>query len=191
LVKRFKESRRRHPIKTEGTILDDIKLERDILEPIKSVADIIIDTSELTVSDLKQKLLILLDEKSGLYDMVINLSSFGYKYGIPNDADIIFDVRFLPNPFYVNTLKYKTGLDKKVENYVLMWPNAVKFLEKFWELLEFVIPQYIKEGKKQLHISIGCTGGKHRSVVMIEKIAEKLRKENYKIFIKHRDIDKG
>ncbi len=189
LVSRFKETRRKHPLWEEGTVLDDIKRERELLEPIKNVADLIIDTTDTELKELRKKILLFAEEKESLKDMVIDVSSFGYKYGCPKDGDIVFDVRFLPNPFYVKELKHKTGLDKKVEDYVMMWPNTKRFLKKFMDLVEFILPQYIKEGKKQLHIAIGCTGGKHRSVVLSETIAEILKKDGYKVYIKHRDIE--
>jgi UPF0042 nucleotide-binding protein len=191
IVSRFKETRRKHPLGEEyGSIIEDIKKEKCMLDGIKQMADIIIDTSEITVRELREKILIAIDESESLRDIVINFSSFGYKYGIIKDADIIFDVRFLPNPFYVDTLKHKTGLDKKVESYVMMWPNSKKFIERFSDLISFTLPQYIKEGKSQLHIALGCTGGKHRSVVLAEYFSDWLKKNGYRVFVRHRDIEK-
>ncbi|MGM0607856.1 MAG: RNase adapter RapZ [Candidatus Muiribacteriota bacterium] len=191
IISRFKESRRTHPLGAQCNILEGLEEERKILKPVKERADVIIDTTETSVKELREKILIGIDEKAMLKDIAVNISSFGYKYGMVKDADIVFDVRFLPNPHYVESLKKKTGLDKKVENYVLMWPNTRRFVEKINDLIDFVLPLHIKEGKKQLHIAFGCTGGKHRSVTLAEHLGDRLKKEGYRLYIKHRDIEKN
>lgn len=190
IISRFKETRRKHPLGDNETIAEDISKEREYLDFLKEKADIIIDTTEISAKELREKILIKIDEKDALVDMAVVISSFGYKYGMIKDADVVFDVRFLPNPFYVDNLKKKTGLDKKVESYVMMWPNTKRFVEKFENLISFVLPLYVKEGKKQLHIAFGCTGGKHRSVTLAEHLSDFLKKDGYRVYTKHRDIEK-
>ncbi|MFA5479431.1 MAG: RNase adapter RapZ [Candidatus Muiribacteriota bacterium] len=190
IISRFKETRRKHPLGDNETIAEDISKEREYLSFLKEKADIIIDTTEISSKELREKILIKIDEKDALVDMAVVISSFGYKYGMIKDADVVFDVRFLPNPFYVDNLKKKTGLDKKVESYVMMWPNTKRFVEKFENLISFVLPLYVKEGKKQLHIAFGCTGGKHRSVTLAEHLSDFLKKDGYRVYTKHRDIEK-
>lgn len=191
LVKRYKESRRRHPLSdSEGSILEAIQKERDKLEDIKRYADFVIDTSNLSAKEFKDKLHeIFIDQKSE-ETMLINIMSFGFKYGIPLDADLVFDVRFIPNPFYVEELKLKTGKENDVKDYVLKWDVSKIFLKKLQDLILFLIPNYIEEGKSQLVIGIGCTGGKHRSVVIAEQLFSTVKRKGYNVSIFHRDIEK-
>ncbi|SJZ41695.1 RNase adapter RapZ [Selenihalanaerobacter shriftii] len=190
LIRRFKETRRRHPLAEEGRILDAIKLEREKLERLRGSADKIIDTSQLTIKELKKELKanftrIELNDKIN-----ISIISFGFKYGMPMDSDLMFDVRFLPNPHYVKSLRALTGNDKEVQDYILKWPVAKSFKDKFFDLIDFLVPQYIKEGKTHLAIAIGCTGGKHRSVTFTNKLSDFLKNKQYHVIIEHRDIDK-
>lgn len=190
LVRRFKETRRKHPLLAEQGVLESIIEERKRLEPLRGLASKIIDTSELTSQQLKQQIVELFaDEKKA--KIVITVVSFGYKYGIPLDADLVIDVRFLPNPFYVKELKSLTGEDERIQSYVLNFPETNVFVEKFAEMLDFLIPYYIKEGKTHLVVAIGCTGGQHRSVTLANKINSILKNSDYKVIIAHRDIKKG
>lgn len=192
LLKRYKESRRMHPLSPEGRIEEGIKKERSILSAIKGQADYIMDSSKLLTRDLKAELdkIFVLDE--GYNSLMIDVMSFGFKHGIPNDADLVFDVRFLPNPFYIDELKYFTGNDESVKNYVMSFEEAHKFIDKLQDMVEFLIPNYVKEGKYQLVIAIGCTGGKHRSVTLANELFNRLKdKKGYGVKIQHRDIDLG
>lgn len=188
LVRRFKESRRRHPLGT-GRLLENIQAERKILEEIRGQANLVVDTSNLSPRDLKSKL-------DTLYTGVardrfsVNVSSFGYKIGIPLDSDIIIDVRFIPNPFYDPVMKNMTGFDPKVQNFVLESPITNSFTLKFLSLLKFLIPHYVNEGKTNLELAIGCTGGQHRSVVLAEYIGRQIKKMGYNVHIRHRDISR-
>lgn len=186
LIRRFKESRRRHPL-TSDRLLDSIRLERSILEELRGKANFVIDTSGLTPRELKEKLTSMYTERqSGGFS--VNVISFGYKLGIPLDSDIVIDVRFLPNPFYDPTMKDMTGQDLPVINYVLEHTVTRSFTRRFLNLLKFLIPNYIKEGKTNLSLSVGCTGGQHRSVVLADYIGKQLRNIGYYVIIKHRDI---
>ena len=190
LVKRFKETRRVHPIakaKSERIIFG-IKKEREILKKVKSRADYIIDTSFMKSNDLKEKINDIFVTQKKFDGLMINIISFGFKYGIPEDSDLVFDVRFLPNPFYIKELKDLTGNDLDVKNYVLKFDLSHKFLDKVLDLINFLIPNYIHEGKNQLVISIGCTGGKHRSVTIANEIYKKLLDSGRNVLINHRDI---
>ena len=188
IVKRFKESRRNHPLASGGDIMKAIQDERDRLSEVKSKADHIVDTSNLTTRQLREELqrIFVIGEK--FESLVITIMSFGFKYGIPLDADLVFDVRFLPNPYYVEGLKKYSGNEYNVKEYVLKWPEATEFINKVNDLLEFLIPNYIKEGKSRLVIGIGCTGGRHRSVVIANAIYESLKKNEHTVLINHRDI---
>lgn len=176
LVKRFKETRRTHPLSGNGRVDTGIELEREKLEFIKKQANIIIDTSQLLIRELKTEInkIFLEDKKYG--NFFITILSFGYKYGIPTDCDLVFDVRFLPNPYYIPELKPLTGNDEPVYSYVLSSGKTVTFLDKLQDMLTFLIPNYIEEGKNQIVIGIGCTGGKHRSVTVANAIGERDRK---------------
>lgn len=189
LVKRFKKDRRRHPLSETGKIIDGVKKERKLLEEVKSLADYIIDTSNFELYQLKEKIksiVVGIDR----YTLLISVESFGFKFGIPLDSDLIFDVRFLPNPYYEERLKNLTGLDEEVKKFVMNFEDTRVFLEKTIDLLDFLIPRYEKEGKTHLVISIGCTGGKHRSVVISEEIASRLKKKSFNVTVTHRDIAK-
>ena len=189
LIKRFKETRRAHPLALEGRVDERIKKEREKLEFIRKQSDYIIDTSNLLTRDLRMKIedIFIADKK--YKNLFVTILSFGFKYGIPVDADLIFDVRFMPNPYYVEELKNKTGNDDDVKKYVMNSEVSEKFIEKLNDMIKFLIPNYVKEGKNQLLIGIGCTGGKHRSVTVANEIYEKLSKdENLGIKVAHRDI---
>ncbi len=188
LVGRFKETRRRHPLSGSGTVLDGIQAERDLLEDFRGRADFIIDTSELRPSQLRQRILdeFLLEGVPGTLDVTV--SSFGYKYGVPLDADIVMDVRFLPNPFYDPELRPLSGCDAPVREYVLDLPETKAFLERWHSLLDLLVAGYEAEGKAHLAIAIGCTGGRHRSVVLAEETAEFIRGLGFKVRVFHRDM---
>ena len=190
LVKRFKETRRSHPLSPNGRVLTGIEEERNKLREIKDRADIIIDTSKYGTRDLKEKINDYFGEcQVPEKQLSITVLSFGFKYGIPVDSDLVFDVRFIPNPFYIPHLKKFSGSDERVKEYVLQQKETIEFLTKFEDLLYFLIPNYIKEGKRQLIISIGCTGGRHRSVAIANEIHRRLLANNYQSRIEHRDIE--
>ena len=191
LLKRYKETRRIHPLSTEESprIEDGIKKEKEILSSIKKKADYIIDTSKILTRELKEELERIFVKNKEYNSLMVNIVSFGFKHGIPSDADLVFDVRFLPNPFYIDELKHITGNEKAVQDYVMSYPEAGQFLGKLKDMLEFLIPGYIKEGKYQLVVAIGCTGGQHRSVTLANAIYAELKdKGNYGLSISHRDI---
>nr|WP_245671821.1 RNase adapter RapZ [Desulfuribacillus stibiiarsenatis] len=186
LVKRYKETRRRHPLAPEGNLVEGIKEERKKLNEIKGIANIILDTSQLKPQQLKEKITGFFSDNEK-QEMQISIVSFGFKHGVPIDADLMFDVRFLPNPHYVDELRPHTGQNPAVYDYVMQWPQTQTFLEKLLNLLDFLIPQYKKEGKASLSIAIGCTGGRHRSVATTEYLAEYLRNKNLSVQVTHRD----
>ena len=188
IIRRFKESRRPHPLAGEGRIADAIQAEKSRLEKIKGKASLIIDTSNLTARQLREKIINRFSQGQEGKQMVITIVSFGFSHGIPLDADLVFDVRFLPNPYYVDSLRALDGNSPEVSDYVLKWPVTTKFLSKFYHLIDFLIPQYITEGKSQLVIGIGCTGGHHRSVTIANKLREFLQAKGYKALVEHRDI---
>jgi UPF0042 nucleotide-binding protein len=190
LIRRYKETRRRHPLDEEGRILDAIERERTLLEELRGRATKIIDTGELKISELQEELNQLFLSGADKNSLHLSLISFGFKYGIPRDADLVMDVRFLANPYYVESLKEKTGKDQEVRDYVLKWPATEKFYNKFFDLINFLLPEYKREGKSHLSIAIGCTGGKHRSVTTVIKLAEFLADQDFSINIEHRDIEK-
>ncbi|AIE61298.1 RNase adapter RapZ [Bacillus methanolicus] len=187
LVRRYKETRRSHPLAPSGLPLEGIKLERNLLEELKGRAQIIYNTSQMKPRELREK---ILNEFSANKKTIftVNVMSFGFKHGLPIDADLVFDVRFLPNPHYIDHMRPKTGLDDDVSSYVLKWNETQKFLEKVTELLSFMLPHYKREGKAQLVVAIGCTGGQHRSVAIAEYIGHYFE-EDYNTRITHRDID--
>lgn len=195
LIKRYKESRRMHPI--EGVSIEEsIRFEREILKEIRKQSDYVIDTSSLLTRELKEELDRIFIKNEAYNSLMIQIMSFGFKNGIPLEADLVFDVRFLPNPFYIDELKSKTGNDKEVREYVMGFSEADEFLSKLTDMLGFLIPNYIKEGKYQLVIGIGCTGGKHRSVTLANKLFERMKghtqhKSRYGIKIAHRDVGQG
>lgn len=190
LIKRFKESRRNHPLATEGRLIKAIKEERAILQDIKTQANHIIDTSTLTPRQLKQEIAGIFVEGKTFEGLIISIISFGFKYGIPIDCDLVFDVRFIPNPYYISSMKKLTGKHETVKEFVLKSQETIEFTEKLSGMLEFLIPNYIKEGKSQLVIGIGCTGGKHRSVAIADSIYRILIEKQHRVVIDHRDIDK-
>ena len=188
LVKRYKETRRQHPVCPTGRVEDGIAKERKILEQIKSDADYVIDTSGLLTRVLKEELFRIFVKDEDYNSLMISIMSFGFKNGIPADADLVFDVRFLPNPYYIDSLKKLTGNDKPVRDYVMSFPEAEQFMEKLTDMISFLIPGYVKEGKNQLVIAIGCTGGQHRSVTIANALAGRLKGGEYGINLFHRDV---
>lgn len=188
LIKRYKETRRAHPVCPTGRVEDGIARERKILEQIKKDADYVIDTSGLLTRVLKEELIRIFVKNEEYNSLMISIMSFGFKNGIPADADLVFDVRFLPNPFYVESLKKLTGNDKAVRDYVMSFPEADQFMDKLTDMISFLIPGYVKEGKNQLVIGIGCTGGQHRSVTIANALAARLRGGDYGINLYHRDV---
>lgn len=188
LIKRFKELRRPHPLNKDGSIIDGIKKEREILKQVKMKADYIMDTSDISKAELQQEILKIFLEGEESRKLTISIVSFGFKKGIPLDLDLLFDVRFLPNPYYVEELKECTGNDKCIQDYVMQWDEAQEFFNKLKDMLEFLIPYYTKEGKTQLIIGIACTGGKHRSVTIANELYKYLKEKNFRTTIEHRDI---
>ncbi len=189
LVRRFSETRRVHPLGIGKPVLEGISLERAILADLRKKADRIIDTSDLNVHQLKEMITLFYFKGEQAKKIQISLVSFGYKHGIPYDAELLFDVRFLPNPNFVNDLKNKTGLNQEVLQYISKFPETFSFIERLVQFLDFVIPQYEKEGKSYLTIGIGCTGGKHRSVAIVNMMMEYFQKKGYLHTVRHRDID--
>lgn len=190
LVKRFKETRRMHPLSGAGRVDKGIELEREMLRFIRKKAHVIIDTSRLLTRELKLQINKIFVEDKEFSNFIITILSFGFKYGIPVDSDLVFDVRFLPNPYYIPELKQKSGMDSEVSGYVMNFPVAVEFLDKMLDMLTFLIPNYIVEGKNQLVVSIGCTGGKHRSVTLARALSDRLKRMEYELKVEHRDIEK-
>ena len=191
LVKRYKETRRSHPLAPGERVDKGIALERERLAFLKERADYILDTSQLLTRELKAEIEKIFLKNQDYQNLFITILSFGFKYGIPVDSDLVFDVRFLPNPYYVEGLRAKTGNDKEIQEYVLQFKEAHEFLDKLTDMIDFLIPNYISEGKNQLVISIGCTGGKHRSVTLANELYKRLaKKTEYGLKIEHRDIEK-
>ena len=191
LVKRYKETRRSHPLAMSGRIDEGIRLERKKMEFLRRKADYIIDTSHLLTRELRQEIDKIFVDNEGFRNMMISVLSFGFKYGIPADADLVFDVRFLPNPYYVDELRPMTGLDDSVFNYVMDNETAKRFMGKLEDMVNFLIPNYVQEGKTSLVIAIGCTGGKHRSVTIARELYSRLIKNNeYGFRLEHRDVEK-
>lgn len=191
LIKRYKESRRIHPLSPEGRIQEGIKKEREILKEIKKQATYIIDSSNLTPRQLKEELTNIFEYGRKFKGIIINIISFGFKYGIPIDCDLVFDVRFIPNPYYIESMRNQTGKNELVRDYVLGFDETQCFLVKLREMLEFLIPNYVKEGKSQLVVGIGCTGGQHRSVAISEALFLHLSKKGHRVVINHRDMAKN
>lgn len=188
LVRRYKETRRSHPMSPQSRPIDGIRREREKLEEVKGLAQYYIDTTDLSARQLRDRIISEFD--SGSASFRVNLLSFGFKYGLPIDADLVFDVRFLPNPYYVRHMRDRTGLDADISEYVLKWTETRQFLKKLTDLLHFMLPQYKREGKGQLVIAIGCTGGKHRSVALTEWLGKTLSAD-YPTSVSHRDIKRG
>lgn len=187
LLHRYKETRRRHPLAAEGRILEAIRLERRQLEEVRGLAHLVVDTSDLTTRQLRTELGRIFTADGAEDALLVQLVSFGFKHGLPMDADLVFDVRFLPNPNYVPELRHHTGLDPQVRDYVLHWPIAQELLGHLRSLIEFLLPQYSQEGKSQVVVAVGCTGGQHRSVAIAEELARGLRADGRRISVEHRD----
>ena len=189
LVRRFETTRRRHPLNAETTILDSIAKERELLKKISACADVVIDTSLLNLPDFRIELLGVMGMAQE--EPLLIISSFGFKYGIPKDSDYVFDVRFLPNPNYVEELHLLSGKDTEIHEYLKKYEALELFLDKAKKMLEYVSSVYCSTGKKQLHVAIGCTGGRHRSVAVAEMLAQYFKEKDNKAITKHRDIEKG
>lgn len=190
LIKRYKESRRMHPLASNGSVEEGIKKERKILKNIKKKSNYVFDTSNLLTRVLKEEMDKIFVNGEEYNSLMLRVLSFGFKYGIPVDADIVFDVRFLPNPFYIDDLKHHTGNEQCVRDYVMGFEEAHEFRDKLVDMVQFLIPNYVKEGKHQLVIAIGCTGGKHRSVTLANELYESIKdKGNYGVTISHRDVE--
>ncbi len=190
LIKRYKETRRMHPLARDGRLIDGITKERAILDYVKKKANHVIDTSSFTTSQLKDAVKELFEGSNVGGGIVVNVQSFGFKYGIVLDGDLVFDVRFLPNPFYKENLKHHTGLDSDVQEYVLKFEQTGEFIKKLNSMIDYLLPYYIEEGKGQIVIGIGCTGGKHRSVTIAIQLYNFLKEKGYNAIISHRDIQK-
>ncbi len=191
LIKRYKETRRIHPMNSPGDRIEDgISKERAVLAEVKKKADYIFDTSTLLTRELKKELDRIFVEDAEYNSLMVNIMSFGFKYGIPSDADLVFDVRFLPNPYYIDELKHQTGNDKPVQDYVKSFPACTEFVDKLTDMLTFLIPGYVQEGKYQLVVAIGCTGGQHRSVTIANEIYDRLKSVggNFGLKLYHRDV---
>jgi UPF0042 nucleotide-binding protein len=189
LIKRYKETRRIHPLAQEGRVEEGVCKEKKVLETIRKEANFVIDTSTLLTRELKEELDRIFMQDKEYNSLMVTVMSFGFKYGVPQDADLIFDVRFLPNPFYLERLKAKTGLDKEVSDYCMSFPEAETFTSKLKDMLNFLIPYYSKEGKYRLIIGIGCTGGKHRSVTLAGELYQRMKDQgNYGMKLLHRDV---
>ncbi len=189
LIKRYKETRRIHPLAADGRVEDGVRAERKVLENIRRHADYVIDTTNLLTRELKEELDRIFVENGEYNSLMVTVMSFGFKHGIPADADLVLDVRFLPNPFYIEDLKYKTGNDREVQEYVMSFPEAEEFMEKLTDMIQFLIPNYVKEGKYRLVIAIGCTGGKHRSVTLANELYKRMKdRGKYGMKLYHRDV---
>ncbi len=188
LLKRYKETRRNHPLSRDGRVEDGIAKEREIMDFLLKRADYVIDTSQLLIRELKGEIDKIYVEGQVNKRFQIAVVSFGFKFGIPADVDLVFDVRFLPNPYYDLKLRPLTGNDRPIQEFVMKYEESVEFLKKLYDMLEFLIPNYIREGKYNLVIGIGCTGGKHRSVTIANALTEKLKQLPYSVKVEHRDI---
>jgi UPF0042 nucleotide-binding protein len=189
LIKRYKETRRVHPLAMDGRVEDGVKAERKVMENIRRSADYVIDTTNLLTRELKEELDRIFVENAEYNSLMVTVMSFGFKHGIPADADIVMDVRFLPNPFYIEELKRKTGNDREVQEYVMGFSEAQEFRDRFADMLQFLIPNYVKEGKYRLVVAIGCTGGRHRSVTLANELYGRMKnKGKYGLKLYHRDV---
>jgi RNase adapter protein RapZ len=191
LIRRFSETRRRHPALEGASVPEGIRFERDQLAGLRRIATAIIDTSEMNVHRLKEVVISSIKGSEAALEMQVNLQSFGFRYGIPLESDLVMDVRFLPNPYFVPALRPSSGLDEGVRDYVLGQQETMVFLERYRDLLEFLLPGYRREGKSYLSVSIGCTGGRHRSVAIAQELYQYFKQRNVNIKITHRDIEKG
>lgn len=189
LIKRYKETRRNHPLSGEARVQEGIRKERELLKGIREQADVILDTSQLLTRELKEELSRIFADRRNYHNLFVTILSFGYKFGIPVDSDLVFDVRFLPNPYYVEGLRDKTGLDEEIRSFVMGVDEAGEFMDRLDSMIRFLIPHYISEGKSRLIISIGCTGGKHRSVTIAEELHRRLLdNREYGLKVEHRDL---
>jgi UPF0042 nucleotide-binding protein len=188
MINRYKETRRRHPLAPRGSVLDGIRLERGLLADLRGMADRIIDTSAFSTADIREEIKAQYSEGAGEAQMSVSVTSFGFKYGMPPDVDMVMDVRFLPNPFYVPELKPLNGTDAPVRDFVLNNPVTGEFVKKYLDMLNFLLPHYRQEGKQHLAIAVGCTGGQHRSVALARKVADYLQGQGYVCTVKHRDL---
>ena len=189
LIKRYKETRRKHPQGGDGRLDDDIQFERNLFSEIKKSADLVIDTSNMLTREFREKVLLYFENHEREYEPIsVNVVSFGFKRGVPLDCDLVFDVRFMPNPFYEEDLRKKTGKEKAVADYALSCESSQKFLEKLTDMLIHLLPLYAEEGKNSLVVGIGCTGGKHRSVAVAEFLKNTLSQQNYYVSVNHRDL---
>ena len=192
IIKRYKETRRRHPLMQQTDSLEKaVRTEQEMMEPLRQRADVVIDTTHLSTAQLRGELLRHFGsdttEKGG---MSVTITSFGFKYGLPLDADMVFDVRFLPNPYYIPELKHQNGLDEPVRNFVFQYQQTKDFVEKTEDLLDFLLPNFVDEGKSELVIAVGCTGGKHRSVCLAKEFADFITRRGYAVTLGHRDISR-
>ncbi|HZU41737.1 MAG TPA: RNase adapter RapZ [Terriglobales bacterium] len=190
LIRRFSETRRPHPLGTDSTVKAAVGAERRRLRPIRAIADLVIDTSKFNVHELRSYVTERFQQKSPEKGILVSCVSFGYRHGVPEDADLVFDVRFLPNPHFVPEFRALTGRDSRVVRYILSFPQTQEFISRISELLVYLLPHYVREGKSYLTISFGCTGGQHRSVMIAEDVGKRLRKAGYKVKILHRDSPK-
>lgn len=191
IIKRYKESRRSHPLSRDGTSLADaIEKEKRLLSGVRSRADFIINTTSLSTARLRSDLIALFEDEPQ-HAMAVNIQSFGFKYGLPADADLVFDVRFLPNPYYIAELKPKSGLTPEVRDFIFKFQQSNDFLAKLEDMLAFLLPHYFEEGKTSLVIAVGCTGGRHRSVAVAKEISEFVAKRGYPVALSHRDMNRG
>lgn len=188
LIRRFKETRRMHPLSRAGSVREGLKKERNLLQEIRDIADYVIDTSNMKPLKLREEIIKIFSQEGGTLTFTINIQSFGYKNGIPLEADMVFDMRFIPNPFYVPSLKDFTGNNKKIRDYVMKQPESKLFFESIRKVINAIIPAYIKEGKYSLNIAFGCTGGQHRSVAMANEFAQTFKREGRRITLEHRDL---
>lgn len=191
LVRRYKETRRNHPLAGGDRLIDGIRKERQLLDGVRKKAAKIIDTTTFSAAQLRKQIEAVYGTESNFGGMMVHIMSFGFKYGIPTDADLVFDVRFMPNPFYVPELKEHTGLEACIRNYVMDSDISREFLKKLIDMIEFLVPQYKKEGKLRLVIAVGCTGGHHRSVTIAEELYSAITMAGYNTMVSHRDIKKG
>ena len=192
IIQRYKETRRRHPLSDRfGSLEEAVRSERQLMEPVKKRADYVIDSSRTTTAQLKAQILKYFDNGTDRGSMVVNVTSFGFKHGLPLDADLVFDVRFMPNPFYIQDLRPRTGLEEAVSGYVFGFRQTQDYMDWLKELLSFSLPLYAEEGKANLVIAVGCTGGHHRSVAVAHALAEWIGQQNYRVVESHRDINRG
>lgn len=192
VIKRYKETRRRHPLRDGADSLEEaVRQERALMQPVKDRADYVVDTSLLSTAQLRSELLRLFDTRGEKAGMTVNVTSFGFKYGLPMEADLVMDVRFMPNPYYIETLRPKTGLDRDVYEYVFKFQQTQDFMKRLEDLLAFVLPLYAEEGKTSLTLAVGCTGGHHRSVAVTHALTEFIHQQGYPVTENHRDLARG